>query len=163
MSDQKLKIKKSAIKFWGLYWASLHYLSYIYPDNPSNIQKEQKEQIYKLIEIMKNNGILCARCRHHFNTWSKNNDIKLFYNNKNDLINYFINLHNDVNKRNKKRIVDRKEVDLIYIDFNDKILMEYKLDIKKLFEENRIYELPDIINTFTRQQLLVEFGIMDFA
>ena len=32
MSDHKLKIKKSAIKFWGLYWASLHYLSYIYPD-----------------------------------------------------------------------------------------------------------------------------------
>ncbi len=163
MSDHKLKIKKSAIKFWGLYWASLHYLSYIYPDNPSNIQKEQKEQIYKLIEIMKNNGILCARCRHHFNVWCNKNDINLFDNNKNDLINYFINLHNDVNKRNKKRIVDRKEVDLIYIDFNDKILIEYKLDIKKLFEENRIYELPDIINTFTRQQLLVEFGIIDFA
>ena len=36
--------KKSAIKFWGLYWASLHYLSYIYPDDPSN---EQKDQIYK--------------------------------------------------------------------------------------------------------------------
>lgn len=160
MSDHKLKIKKSAIKFWGLYWASLHYLSYIYPDNPSDIQKEQ---IYKLIETMNNNGILCAKCRHHFNIWSKNNDIKLFYNNKNDFINYFINLHNDVNKRNKKRIVDRKEVDLIYINFNDKFLMEYRLDIKKLFEENRIYELPDIINTFTRQQLLVEFGVMDFA
>jgi len=160
MSDHKLKIKRSAIKFWGLYWASLHYLSYIYPDNPSDTQKEQ---INKLIEKIKNDGLLCTRCRKHFNIWCNKYDIKLFYNNKNDLINYFINVHNDVNKRNKKRIVERKEVDLIYNYFNDKILIEYKLDIKKLFEGNKIYEFPDIINTFTRQQLLVEFGIIEFA
>ena len=160
MSDHKLKVKKSAIKFWRLYWASLHYLSYIYPENPSD---KQKEQIYKLIDKMKKDGILCKRCRGHFNIWCNNNDIKLFYNNRNNLINYFINLHNDVNKRNKKKIFDRKEVDILYNNYDDKTLIEYKLNVKKLFEENKVYEIPDIINSFTRQQLLVEFGIIDFA
>ena len=160
MNSHKLKVKKSAIKFWGLYWASLHYLSYIYPDNPSN---EQKEQIYKLIEKMRNNGILCTRCRNHFNLWCNDNDIKLHYNNKNNLIDYFINLHNDVNKRNNKKLFSRNEVDLIYNNFDDKILINYKINIKQLFEENKVYELPNIINSFTRQMLLVEFGIIEFA
>ena len=39
MSDYKLKVKKSAIKFWHIYWNCLHYVSYIYPDNPTDIQK----------------------------------------------------------------------------------------------------------------------------
>ena len=160
MTSNNINVKKSAIKFWGLYWASLHYLSYIYPVNPTD---EQKEQVYKLIEIMKINGILCLRCKNHFIIWSSSNDIKYNYNSKDDLINYFINLHNNVNERNKKRIFSRKEVDLIYNNFNDSVLIEYKINVKKLFNDNKIYELPDIINTFTRQKLLVEFGIIDFA
>jgi len=153
-------IKKSAIKFWGLYWASLHYLSYIYPKNPTD---KEKDQVYKLIEVMKKNGILCVRCKNHFIIWSSNNDIKSNYNTRDELISYFIDLHNDVNKRNKKKIFSRKEVDLIYNNFNDAELINYKINVKKLFNENKIYELPNIINSFTRQKLLVEFGIIDFA
>lgn len=160
MTSNNINVKKSAIKFWGLYWASLHYLSYIYPINPTD---EQKEQVYKLIEIMKKNGILCERCRNHFIIWCSSNDIRSNYNSSDELINYFINLHNNVNERNKKRKFSRKEVDLIYNNFNDSMLIEYKINVKKLFNENKIYELPDIINSFTRQKLLVEFGIIDFA
>ena len=155
-----INVKKSAIKFWGLYWASLHYLSYIYPINPTD---EQKEQVYKLIEIMKKNGILCVKCKNHFIIWCSNHDIKSNYNSRDELINYFIDLHNNVNQRNKKRLFSRKEVDSIYDNFIDSVLIDYKINVKILFNENKIYELPDIINSFTRQKLLVEFGIIDFA
>ena len=41
MTSNNINVKKSAIKFWGLYWASLHYLSYIYPTNPTDEQKNK--------------------------------------------------------------------------------------------------------------------------
>ena len=160
MSDYKLKVKKSAIKFWHIYWNCLHYVSYIYSDNPTDIQKNQ---IKKLIDNMIKDGILCTKCKKHFIDWCNNNDITTFYNNRTDLILYFRNLHNNINIRNKKKIFTSNEVDNIYINFNDKILIEYKLDIKKLFENNNIYQFLDIINTLTRQMLLKEFGVIEFA
>ena len=47
----KIKIyKKRSIKLWHLYWNSLHYLSYNYPEDPS---LENKEQILNLINKMR--------------------------------------------------------------------------------------------------------------
>ena len=85
------------------------------------------------------------------------------YNSRNELIVYFINLHNNVNLRNKKPLFNRNQVDEIYLNFNDSNLIEYKLNIKKLYNEGAIYKLPDIINSFTRQKILKEFGLMEFA
>ena len=56
--------------------------------------------------------------------------IKENYNSRDELITYFINLHNDVNLRNKKPLLNKNQVDLIYLNFNDSNLIEYKLDIK---------------------------------
>ena len=158
--DNKIIIKKSAKKFWHLYWDALHYLSYQYPDNPS---ENQKQQIFYLIEKMRKDGIQCNKCKSHFIKWTDQYKIVDNYNSRNELIVYFINLHNNVNLRNKKPLFNRNQVDEIYLNFNDSNLIEYKLNIKKLYNEGAIYKLPDIINSFTRQKILKEFGLMEFA
>lgn len=158
--DNKIKIKKSAKKFWNIYWNSLHYISYLYPENPS---ENQKMQIFYLIEKMRKDGIICNKCKSHFIKWTDKYKIKDNYNSRDELITYFINLHNDVNLRNKKPLLNKNQVDLIYLNFNDSNLIEYKLDIKKLFNDLKIYTFPDIINSFTRQKIIKEFGLIDFA
>ena len=151
---------KSSMKYWHLYWNCLHYLSYIYPDNPSN---DNKNQIIILVNKMKKNGIKCSYCRRHFNKWCSNNDIQKYVNNKNNLISFFINLHNDINLRNKKKIFSKDEVDKIYLNFDYNYLLKYKLDVLSLFKKNKLNILPDIINSQTRYILLNEFDIIKFA
>lgn len=158
--EKKDKIKKSAKKFWHIYWNSLHYLSYLYPENPT---ENQKKQIYFLIEKMRKDGILCNKCKSHFIKWTNKYKIEDNYNNRNELILYFVNLHNDVNLRNKKPLFYKAKVDEIYLNFDDKNLIDYKLDIKKLFTKGEIFKFPDIINSFTRQKILKEFDLIDFA
>ena len=151
---------KSSNKFWHLYWNSLHYLSYNYPENPS---LENKRQIINLISKMRKNGIACSYCRSHFNKWCVKNDIKKYIDNRDNLISFFINAHNDVNNRNNKKILSRNEVDKIYLNFDYNYLLKYGLDVITLFNNNKLDNLPDIINTYTRHILLDEFNIIKFA
>ena len=123
-------------------------------ENPNS---DDKNEIIKLIDKMKNDGISCDYCRKHFISWTNNNDIKKYYNNRNDLINYFIKLHNDINSRNFKKIFKREEVDNIYINFNDNTLKNHSLDIISLFNKRKLDIFPDIINNETRQILLDNF------
>ena len=154
---KRQNIRKSGIKFWNLYWNCLHYVSYLYPNDASI---ECKQSIIKLIDVMSTKGILCPMCRKHFNEWIKKNDIKKYLE-KNRLKLYFINLHNNVNKQRRKKMLKVEEVDEIYINFNDDELKHYDLDIKKLFLSNKIYEFPNIINSKTRQKLLAEYSVIE--
>ena len=111
---------------------------------------------------MRKDGILCNKCKSHFIKWTNKYKIEDNYNNRNELILYFVNLHNDVNLRNKKPLFYKAKVDEIYLNFDDKNLIDYKLDINKLFTEGEIYKFPDIINSFTRQKILKEVDLIDF-
>lgn len=151
---------KSSIKFWHLFWNCLHYLSYNYPENPNS---EDKKQIINLINKMKKDGITCSYCRAHFKKWCFKNDILNFIDSKDNLIIFFINLHNDINNRNEKKILLKSEIDKIYLNFNYNILVNYGLDIINLFEKRKLDKFPDIINGYTRHMLLDEFNIIKFA
>lgn len=156
-NNTKKLTRDTNIKFWHLYWNSLHYLSYNYPISPTN---SDKDQIVKLLDRMKSDGITCGFCRKHFNMWIKKNKIQNYYNNRNNLITYFINLHNNVNINNNKKIFIRTEVDEIYLNFDYNYLVRYGLNIIELFNSGTISKLPDIINTKTRHILLHEFNVI---
>ena len=79
---------------------------------------------------------------------------------RNNLISFFINVHNDVNNRNNKKIFSRNEVDKIYLNFDYNYLLKYGLDVITLFKNNNLDNLPDIINSYTRQILMDEFNIL---
>ena len=116
----KMGVGRSARKLWNLYWFNLHYMSYNYPENPSD---EDKKQIEDLTKKMCDDGLGCPRCRAHFIDWTKKKPIKDSYNSKEELITWYFDLHNDVNKRNGKTLFKKEESDKLYstFRFNDMV------------------------------------------
>jgi|SaaInlStandDraft_6_1057023.scaffolds.fasta_scaffold24363_1 hypothetical protein len=97
------------------------------------------------------------------NRWCTKYKIEDYCNNKDDLIKFFIDLHNNVNDRNNKKILSIDDVNAIYLNFDSEYLKKYGLNINKLWENKIIYKLPEIINSYTRHILLDEFQIIKFA
>lgn len=132
-------------KFWRLYWNCLHYLSYLY-------KPIHKNQLIKLINKMKTNGIKCSKCNNHFNEFTNNYNINNYLNNKEDLIKYFLILHNNINKNN----FSIQDLNNLYINFDDTELKSYGIDIQLLLNMNKLEKLIDIINTTLYYRLLIE-------
>lgn len=152
--------RKSSLKYWHLFWNCIHYVSYIYPDKPTI---KDKEQIEKMIEIISTKeGIKCPKCRKHFIYWVSQNDVKMYYNSKNELIKYFVNLHNDINYKNRKKLLSYQEVDKIYKNYDTTELISYYLDIDKFYNNGNVYDFVKNINSFTRQKLLKEFNVIKY-
>ena len=142
----KINNESKVKKYWRLYWNSLHYLSYIYPNNPNN---NHKNQILKLIKKISIDGIICNICRNHFNEWLLKNNINNYLDNNLKL--FFLKLHNDINLKKNKKIFTINELNNIYLNFNDNELLSYNIDIKQLFYNNEITKFPDIINNFIKK------------
>ena len=156
---EKLKIglTKSALLLWTLYWFNLHYMSYHYPNSPS---EEDKKQIKDLTLFMCDNGISCNKCKYHFKKWCEENPIEKNYNSKEELINWYFTLHNDINKRNKKKIFTREEVDKLYeIGKNNEIISEFKLDIIALFKNKDLKSFPNYLNNEVKNLLWKKFDV----
>ena len=158
-SDTKKKTIKLNTEFWRNYWKYLHYLSFIYPINPS---EENKKCVKKLLKNMENEGLTCPNCRMHFRNFLVKKDRSKIVNNKENLINFFIDLHNDVNSRLGKGILSKKDVKELYNDL-DKIRIDlingYGIDMLKLLEENRIKEFPNKYNNKSRKMIRKRLGL----
>ena len=65
---------------------------------------------------MRNDGIKCGKCRGHFDEWLNKNDIKPYLESQDKLFDYFFVLHNDVNKRNEKKLFTKDEAIALFRD-----------------------------------------------
>lgn len=101
---------------------------------------------------MKTNGIKCNKCKIHFNEFIQHYDINNYLNNQNDFINYFLILHNQINKNN----FSIQDLNNLYINFDDSELKSYGIDVKLLLNMNKLEKLIDIINTTLYYRLLIE-------
>lgn len=86
---------------WGPHcWKFLHFLTLSYPDNPSN---EDKIKIKNFVLSLKD-VLPCETCRHHFH---KNLDrfpvTETVLSSRYNLVNWLLNVHNEVNSRNNKK------------------------------------------------------------
>jgi hypothetical protein len=87
---------------WGPHgWKFIHYITLGYPDNPS---AQTKKQYYEFFDNLKN-VLPCSICSNHYKE-----HLKVFplsdkvLSNKVKFIEWGINMHNMVNKVNRKRI-----------------------------------------------------------
>ena len=160
-AETKLKIGvgRSARKLWNLYWFNLHYLSYNYPENPTG---DQMKQIEELTIKMTKDGLGCPRCKAHFIQWNKSNPIQQNYSSKDSLIKWYLDLHNDVNKRNKKKLFTRQQADNTYQNFKFKNMVDdYKVNIIELFENKKLATFPDLINKDIKRRLWKENNVFE--
>ena len=84
---------------WGpKLWFFLHTMSFEYPDNPNKeIIDAHKEFLNSLSVVLP-----CKLCRNHYKIFLKNNPLDEGLKNKESLINWVLECHNNVNKLNNK-------------------------------------------------------------
>ncbi len=115
---------------WGPYiWAAIHYVTLGYPTIPTEEQKQQYKQFFESFQYV----LPCSICRDHLKQ-----NLKMvpltdeILNDREKVINWGIDLHNEVNKMNGKKTYSYDEARSI-ITNND-------FGINKYFDMNQQLE-----------------------
>jgi len=109
-----------ATKFWGpLGWMTLHSISAIYPDNPT---QQEKALLNEYMEAFRE-CITCPHCKNHFTSMFKT--YKMFHPEWNssrfDFFLFICRAHNTVNKRLDKPIFPTLESCIKQLQDNTKV------------------------------------------
>ena len=130
------------LKIYGNYvWQSLHYISFGYPDNPTEEDKKNYLDFFKLI----GNVFPCKKCRDSYNIYAKFDDEKMFENRENFTY-WLYNLHNFINKKNG-----------VYYDISFEDLKNKYLNNENLYFVPRIFN--DNAQCFIEYSKLIDFDI----
>lgn len=135
---------KKGESFWSYWWYHLHLLGEYYPENPTNRHKEQIQLLMKALSVQ----IRCGICRRHFNHYIQHHDYHQYLNSKRLLRKYFIDFHNDVNNKKKKKILELPKVIKFYQHPKVKLKVIHKtgLDICQYFDSGRIVLFVKMMN-----------------
>jgi hypothetical protein len=122
------------IEVWGpKAWRLIHCTAQSYPDKPTEEDKHNYYQFYHNLPYI----LPCCICKDHFLEQLKINPIKL--GSQKELSFWLYDLHNNVNKMNKKKILTYQEADKLY---HNKLYVEdinqYLIFSKKLVQSGDI-------------------------
>ena len=122
--------------FWRYWWYNLHVLAENYPNYPSDNDIQQLGNFF----ITMANNFPCGKCKNHFNQYINNVPYENAIKSKNQLRKYFIDLHNDVNLRTRKKIIPLDEAIKLYKHRNwkKKLKNETGINIINLFKKGRL-------------------------
>jgi hypothetical protein len=123
---------------WGPHlWFSLHTISFNYPLEPKEDEKEQYNNFFLNLE----NVIPCSICKKNYKRHLKEHPIKDYLTNRKTLVYWVIDMHNMVNGEIGKKILSYDVVIKKYEDVYKKKIILDKLDCsKKDNEENSEYK-----------------------
>ena len=130
------------LKQWGpITWYVFHSLSYKLDKNDVTFSKVLFNEFSKICNILP-----CPICRNH----AKKYLYKKKINNQYELTNFFFDFHNNVNRRNKKRLFTMEEFETKYSKANINVILKnfervmtlnsYKLSIDT-FERERVVKI----------------------
>ena len=101
---------------WGPgAWTFLHSITLNYPDNPNENQKFYHKQLFENLRYT----LPCEKCAKHYGENLKKYPLDPALESKTKLKNWLIDIHNEVNKKNGKRVYSYEEVYKIYSDMYD--------------------------------------------
>jgi len=84
---------------WGSSaWMFLHCISMTYPKRPTASQKKQYETFFLSLKAV----LPCKKCRLEYASWLKSHPVHHVLTSRNRLVQWVIDLHNCVNRRNGK-------------------------------------------------------------
>jgi Erv1 / Alr family len=89
-------------KIWGpMYWYTLHTSAAQYPENPSNIVKKRTKDRILAIPY----ELPCPDCRCHAISYiqNKKDELDKAVSDKENLVKFYVDFHNEVNKRLNKK------------------------------------------------------------
>ena len=90
---------------WGPdAWTFLHSITFQYPENPTDIDKQNYHTFFDSLK----NVLPCPTCQEHYGNTLTGYPIKL--DNRQELIEWFIDIHNDVNRNTGKEVYSYDDV-----------------------------------------------------
>ena len=118
---------------WGpKIWYLLHQISYNYSNNPSY---NEKNMYYKFFNYIPN-IIPCNICRNFYIIFIKKYPIISYLENKDLLIDWVILLHNAVNYKLKKPILNRPSIDNLYKSLDINVIRDLLLILKNKYRKS---------------------------
>jgi len=94
-------------EIWGPSgWTFLHTITLNYPDNPTEEEKMNHKDFFNNIK----NVIPCPKCREHYKENLQKYPLDDVLESKEKLVKWLIDIHNEVNKSNNKKIYSYDEV-----------------------------------------------------
>ena len=87
-------------------WIFLHTVTFNYPEDPT---EDDKRNYYNFFMNIKN-VLPCKKCQAHYKENLEKYDLSNNLYNRDDLVKWLIDIHNEVNKDNGKRIWSYEEV-----------------------------------------------------
>lgn len=99
-------------KIWGGHvWKSMHYIALALPQNPS---AEDKDKYYEFYMSLKH-VLPCQKCSDHLKEVYEKYPLKLSaMESASDLFEWTVKIHNEVNKKLKKPIMELSEATKLY-------------------------------------------------
>ena len=92
---------------WGPpAWTFLHTITYNYPENPSDNDKKNYHNFFDSLQHV----LPCEKCKGHYKQNIQKYDLNNSLDNREDLVKWLIDLHNEVNKDMGKRVWSYSEV-----------------------------------------------------
>ena len=120
---------------WGpSAWLFLHAVTFQYPEEPTMVDKKNYKQFFNSLQ----NILPCPKCREHYQENIKEIPIQL--NSRDELIQWLINIHNNVNKSNNKDILSYEDVKKIYLNSYN-----YSIEKDESVESNITFMLAIIL------------------
>jgi len=92
---------------WGPpAWTFLHTVTYNYPENPTDDDKRNFYNFFMNLQHV----LPCEKCKAHYTENIQKYDLSENLDSKHDLVQWLIDIHNDVNKNNDKPVWSYEKV-----------------------------------------------------
>ncbi|ASZ85140.1 160L [Cherax quadricarinatus iridovirus] len=101
--------------FGPAFWFTLHNGVTAYPDKPTKYIQGEMIKLISALHVL----IPCAKCKEHFYTYISSTDLNKITSSRENLFEFFVNVHNFVNKRNFKPQMSLQDAKRLY-GFNDR-------------------------------------------
>lgn len=111
-------------KIWGPFcWHIMHIVTYNYPIEPTEKHKNTIKKFFTSLRYI----LPCIICRQHYSKKLVQHPITRFYNDKRKLIEWCINMHNEVNRIFKRRSYSVQDSDKLYLHKGKVNYCHYKI------------------------------------
>ena len=134
-------------KVWGQYlWRTLHSLTFCFPNE--NVKKETRDLFINLFKLLEK-VLPCPVCRKHYIKKLKEKPISHYVNNRNRLVKWLVDLHNNINSGLGKRVLSMAEVNKIYLNGKKEINFNFT-------------DFSTLLKIFTRLNNITYFNLRKF-
>jgi hypothetical protein len=131
---------------YHILWLFFHSFSFAYPDNPSEEYKIETANF--ILNIIPKNLGGCGGCQNDYKTYINNLNFNVFriVSSKQELSTFFVDLHNDINKKK----FEQKNKNVTNVTTNFDILINTKNELS----EPIFYEYNDVKNKYEQTDFI---------